>query len=108
MQIAFALPSAAETGGGGGRDYVQGLIPALRDLGHSVALVEGDHPALAPGALPVIDGMLLPRLRSRLPELVAADAVALVHHVSAAAGRDDGAREAVLAIEREMLPRLRR
>jgi len=108
MELAFALPAPAETGGGGGTDYVNGLVPALRELGHSVDLLEGDAPVLPPGCVPVIDGMLLPRLRARLDELVAAGAVALVHHVAAAAGRDEDARAGVLAIEREMLPRLRR
>jgi glycosyltransferase involved in cell wall biosynthesis len=108
MRLAFALPTPAETGGGGGTDYVNGLVPALRGLGHEVELLEGDDPALPDGAMPVIDGMLLPRLRSRLEALVAADAAVLVHHVSAAAGRDEGARDGVLAIEREMLPRIRR
>jgi glycosyltransferase involved in cell wall biosynthesis len=108
MHLAFALPPPAETGGGGGTDYIQGLVPALRVLGHEAVTLEGTDPALPAGATPIIDGMLLPRLRHRLDELVAADAVALVHHVSAAAGRDEGAREGVLEIEREMLPRLRR
>src|SRR3954471_19017073 len=108
MHFAFALPPPTETGGGGGTDYIQGLVPALRTLGHKALTIEGSDPALPPGAIPVIDGMLLPRLRHRLEELIEADAVALVHHVSAAAGRDEGAREGVLAIEREMLPRMRR
>ena len=108
MHLAFALPPPAETGGGGGTDYIHGLVPALRELGHEVGLLEGGDPVLPPCCVPVIDGMLLPRLRPRLDELVAADAVVLVHHVSAAAGRNDGAREGVLAIEREMLPRFRR
>jgi glycosyltransferase involved in cell wall biosynthesis len=108
MHLAFALAPAAETGGGGGRDYVSGLIPALRDLDHRVETIEGGEGRFPAGAALVIDGLLLPRLRSRLDELMAADAVALVHHLSAAAGRDNGAREAVLAIEREMLPHIRR
>jgi glycosyltransferase involved in cell wall biosynthesis len=108
MRLAFALPTPAETGGAGGTDYVNGLTAALRELGHAVEVLQGGDPVLPKGALPVIDGMLLPRLRPRLEELVAADAVALVHHVSAAAGRDEGARAGVRAIEREMLPRLRR
>src|SRR5947209_1544819 len=108
MRLAFALPTPAETGGGGGTDYVNGLTAALRVLGHAVEVLEGNEPVLPEGAVPVIDGMLLPRLRPRLEELVATGAVALVHHVSAAAGRDEGAREGVRAIEREMLPRLRR
>ncbi|MBV8914464.1 MAG: glycosyltransferase family 4 protein [Acetobacteraceae bacterium] len=107
MRFAFVLAPPAETGGAGGTDYVNGLVPALRELGHEALIVQGGDGALPPGYVPVIDGMLLPSLRPRIGELVAADAVALVHHVSAAAGREDGAREAVLAIEREMLPRLR-
>jgi glycosyltransferase involved in cell wall biosynthesis len=108
MHLAFAIPDPAQTGNGGGADYIAGLVQALRELGHHTDVLIGTAPQFPSGALPVIDGMLLPQLRSRLAELVAADALALVHHVSAAAGRDDGARERVRAIESEMLPRLRR
>lgn len=108
MHLAFALPDPVDTGSGGGADYVSGLVQALRDLGHDVDLLAGPNDTLPAGAIPIVDGMLLPKLRPRLDEFVAADAVALVHHVSAAAGRDDGARERVRALEAEMLPRLRR
>ena len=106
MHIAFALPGPAETGGSGGSHYIHCLVPALRGLGHRVDVLEGDDPDLPQGALPVIDGMLLPRLHRRVGELDTAGAVALVHHVSAAAGRDEGARAAVQALERAMLPRM--
>ena len=108
MHLAFASPAPAETGSGGGADYLEGLLHALRDLGHHVDHLTGPDAPLPQGAVPIIDGMLLPLLRARLDELLAADAVALVHHVSAAAGRDAGARAGVGAIEHEMLPRMRR
>ncbi len=107
MNIAFALPTPAETGGGG-THFIQGIAPALRGLGHHVDLLEGDAPSLPPDAVPVIDGMLLPRLLPRLDELIARDAAVLVYHVSAAAGRDTAARQGVQETERLMLPRLRR
>jgi glycosyltransferase involved in cell wall biosynthesis len=108
MHLAFAIPDPVDTGSGGGADYVRGLVQALLDLGHAVDLLTGPDDTLPAGAVPIIDGMLLPKLRPRLDDLVAADAVVLVHHVSAAAGRDAGAREQVRAIEAEMLPRMRR
>ena len=108
MHLAFALPAPAETGGGGGTDYIAGLVDALRDLGHHVDLLTGSSPRFPSGALPVVDGMLLPRLHDRIDELLGADAVTIIHHVSAAAGRDDAARRSVTAIERQMLPRVRR
>ncbi len=108
MHFAFALPSPAETGAGGGTDYINGLISALRELGHEIQLLAGDPPRFPPNAIPVIDGMLLPRLSPQLETLAAAGAVAVVHHIAAAAGRNGGERERVLAIERGMLPRLRR
>jgi len=108
MHIVFALPEPAQSGGGGGSDYVGGLAPALRALGHQVDVLTTAIPALPQGTVLVVDGMRLPDLQERLDELAATGAVALVHHIAAAAGRDDGARENVLAIERIMLPRMRR
>ncbi|GAC1341374.1 MAG: hypothetical protein NVSMB18_13360 [Acetobacteraceae bacterium] len=107
MHFAIALPPAAETGGGGGTDFIHALAPALRALGHAVDLLPGQDPHFPTGARPVIDGMLLPRLQHRAEALAAADAVVLIHHIAAAAGRDQGAREAVLAVERATLPRFR-
>lgn len=108
MHLAFATPAPAETGSGGGAAYIAGLEQALRALGHEADLLTGPDPVFPQGCIPVIDGMLLPVLRARLDELRAADAIPLVHHVSAAAGRDDGARDRVRVIESEMLPRFRR
>ena len=108
MHLALALPDPAEAGRGGGATYMRDLADALRALGHSLDVLHGDDPSFPSNALPVIDGMLLPRLRDRLDQLVARDSVAIVHHLSAAAGRDESARAPVLAIEREMLPRFRR
>ena len=108
MHIAFALPGPAETGSSGGSHYIHGLVPALRALGHQVDVLEGAAPHLPPGALPVIDGMLLPRLQARADALAEAGAVALIHHVAAAAGRDESARAGTLTLERATLPRMRR
>jgi glycosyltransferase involved in cell wall biosynthesis len=52
--------------------------------------------------------MLLPALGSRLDELVRHDAIALVFHPTARAGRNPAARPAVQAAEKAMLPALRR
>ena len=108
MHLTFAIPSLADTGGGTGHAYAHGMTLALRGLGQQADVTEGDEPSFASGTIPVVDGLLLPHLLARLPELVAHEAVAVVHHVSARAGRDAGAREAVGTIERTMLPALRR
>lgn len=107
MRLTFALPPLADTGGGAGHSYVHGLAAALQNMGHSVDVAEGNAPRFGAATTPIIDGLLLPHLLARMPEF-AGRAVAVVHHVSARAGRDAGAREAVAAIEREMLPSLGR
>ncbi len=108
MHIAFALPGRADTGGGGGLAYAEAMAAALRATGHTAHVTEDDHPAWPPGAVPVIDGLLLPHLRPRLDELAAAGAVALIHHALARAGRDAAQRAEVVDAMRAMLPRLRR
>ncbi len=107
MHLVFALPDPDQSGNGGGTAYMDGLTQAARHLGHTIDCQTGAGPIFPPHAVPVIDGMLLPSLRPRLDELLASGAIALIHHVSAAAGRDDGAKEIVHAIEAEMLPRMR-
>jgi glycosyltransferase involved in cell wall biosynthesis len=107
MHIAFALPGRADTGGGG-LAYAEAMAAALRAMGHAARVTEDDDPAWAPGAVPVIDGLLLPRLLPRLDALAEAGAVALIHHALARAGRDAGQRTAVADAMRAMLPRLRR
>lgn len=108
MLIAFCLPDQHATGGVGGAAYVAAMAAAMAAAGHQVALLEGPAPDLPPGAAPVIDTMLLPALLPRLDALVAADAVALVHHLGAAAGQDEAARRAAHEMERSALPRFRR
>ncbi len=107
MHIAFALPGRADTGGGG-LAYAEAMAAALRATGHTTDVTEDDDPAWAPGAVPVIDGLLLPRLLPRLDALAEAGAVALIHHALARAGRDAGQKAAVADAMRTMLPRLRR
>ncbi len=107
MHIAFALPGRADTGGGG-LAYAEAMAAALRERGHAAHVTEDDAPAWPPGAVPVIDGLLLPHLLPRLDELAEAGAVALIHHALARAGRDGGQRAEVVDALRAMLPRLRR
>lgn len=92
---------------GGGQAFNAGLIQALRTAGHTVEL-RHDASDLPPGATPIVDGLLLPELEAGLDTLVARDAIPVIHHVSANAGRDPAARESVRAIERRMLPTFRR
>lgn len=108
MHVAFALPSPVRTGGGHGLAYAEAMAAGLHALGHTADILQGDDPRWPPGALPVIDGLLLPRLLHRLDELAASGAVALVHHALAAAGRDDASRAAVTAQMQAMLPKMRR
>ena len=105
MRIAF-LASAGATSGGPSSFYA-GLLPALDAMGHATELC--NRPSdLHPGALPVLDGMLLPDLEQQIEALSALDAVVLVHHASAKAGRDPGQRQAIKQIEQRMVPRFRR
>ncbi len=80
----------------------------LRTMGHAAEVTEGGEAAWPFGAVPVIDGLLLPHLLPRLDRLVEAGAVALIHHALAAAGRSAPQRTEVAAAMRGMLPRLRR
>lgn len=101
MHLVFLTPDPPPPGGG--TSFNDGLRPALRALGHTVDA----GPAVPEGAIPVIDGLALPGLEPRIEALAMQDAVVVVHHTSARAGRDD-APDAVREIERRMLPRLRR
>jgi len=107
MHIAFALPGRAAMGGAG-LAYAEAMAAGLRAMGHTVRVTEDDDPAWAPGAIPVIDGLLLPHLLPRLDALAKSGAVALIHHALAGAGRDAGQRAEVATALRAMLPRLRR
>jgi glycosyltransferase involved in cell wall biosynthesis len=108
MHLAFALPPAAETGRGGGADYIDGLASGLRSIGVQVDLLIGNDPVFPAGSIAIVDGMLLPRLHHRLCELTRIDAVALIHHIAAAASRDEPSRSQTLAIEHSMLLSLSR
>ena len=105
MHLVFLTPSDEPAGGGSA--FNAGLVPGLRALGHLVDVQHGV--AMLPhGAIPVVDGLLLPDLEPQLDTLLAHDAIAIIHHVSAKAGRDRAARDAVRDVERRVLPRLRR
>lgn len=105
MHLVFLTPSPEPPGGG--QAFNAGLVPALRDLGATVD-VRHSPDVLPRGAVPIIDGLLLPWLERAAEHLVALHPIVIVHHVSAAAGQDRSAREAVHAVERALLPRMRR
>lgn len=105
MHLVFLTPSPDPAGGGSA--FNAGLIDALRAAGHTISR-QHDAASLPDDALPVVDGLLLPDLEPSLDALVARDAVIIVHHVSAGAGRDIAIRGAVQSIERRMLPAFRR
>jgi glycosyltransferase involved in cell wall biosynthesis len=98
MHLVFLTPSPDPAGGGS--RFNAGLLPALRALGHT-ADMQHDADDLPPGARPIVDGLLLPDLEGRL---VPHHAVAIIHHMSAKAGQDKSAKEAVRASEQRMLP----
>lgn len=108
VRIAFALPRPDPTQGGSSTLYADRMAANLHELGHDVSVTRDDDPAFPPGAVPIVDGMLLPAMGPRLDELVQRDAIALVFHPTARAGRDPAARPAVQAAEKAMLPALRR
>ena len=106
MHLLFLTPDPAPSGGG--HDFNAGLVPALRALRHEVTVAHDLGGPTPPGAVPIVDGMVLPGLEAQFDALLARDAVAVIHHVSAAAGRDTARRDGVRAAEARMLPRMRR
>jgi len=96
MKAALLVPAPFDTVSGGYL-YDRRLVEGLRALGHAVRVVEliGQFPfpdavaqasaeaawaGLAPGEVPVIDGLALPAFHRIAPELAARSAVALIHH----------------------------
>lgn len=98
MHLVFLTPSPDPAGGGS--RFNAGLLPALRTQGHTVDL-RHDADDLPAGARLVVDGLLLPDLEGRM---VIDGAVAIIHHMSAKAGQDKSAKDAVRASEQRMLP----
>ena len=105
--------------------YTVGLAAGLRRLGHEVDIAElpGARPladqaaraaahaawnALPPEALPVIDGIALPAFAPLADALESRGAAGLIHHPTALGPAGPAAREALIATERALLPRLRR
>ncbi len=124
---AFAmLPPAPLAALSGGPAYARAIVDQLRRDGHAVSTVElaGRHPlpddaaleaaavawrSCTPGVEAIIDGMGLPAFEPLTDALVSHGAAALVHHPTALeTGADAAVRDALRAIERRMLPRLRR
>ena len=95
--FSFFQPPGVHLAGGGA--YIGGLIGGLRAAGHDAVVETGT--ALPSGRIVVIDGLALPAFA---PDAVG-DAVGLVHHTTALA--DTGAKAAIRAAERALLPRLR-
>lgn len=122
MNIALLVPAPFEALSGGYL-YDRRMVAGLRALGHAVEVLElaGRHPLpdlpaeaaarhaldrLAPGAVPVVDGLGLPAFLPVLEELAARGAIGLIHHPTALETGLDAER--LRAIEAAMLPRLPR
>ena len=119
MLIAFLVPGpiAAISGGYG---YDRRIIAELRTAGHQVDILEttGHHPlpdeaarasaraawtAMAPDALPVIDGLGLPAFDG----LIDRAAIGLIHHpTSLEAGFSEPDAQTLAALEKRILPAL--
>ena len=124
---AFAMLVPAPLAALSGRPtYDRAIVEQLRRAGYAISAIElaGRHPLpddtaraaaaagwrqCAPDAMPVIDGRGLPAFEQLLDSLVSRGAAALVHHPTALeTGEGAAARDALRAIERRMLPTLRR
>ena len=124
-RITFLVPGRLDTVSGG-YGYDRAIIAGLRGLGHTVDTAElaGIHPlpdaaaiaaattawdAMAPDAIPVIDGLGLPAFAGRADDFAARNAVGLIHHPTALeAGRTDAARDELRALEMRLFPALPR
>ena len=123
MSIALLVPGPFATVSGG-YNYDRRLVGGWRALGERVEVVElaGRHPlpdaaaedaaraalaAVPEGARIVVDGLGLPAFAALAEELVARGAVALIHHPTALEG-ETAQREALRAIEGDLLPRMAR
>lgn len=116
MRIALLVPGPFDTVSGGYL-YDRRMVEGLRLLGHAVRVVElaGRFPwpddaaqasaqaaweSLAPGEVPVIDGLCLPAFHRLAPDLTARHAVGLIHHPTSL---EPGPHQAELAdIERDL------
>jgi glycosyltransferase involved in cell wall biosynthesis len=125
MRVALLVPAPFDTVSGG-YGYDRAIVAGLRAAGHEVAVLElaGRHPladdaarasareawsGLDAAAVPVIDGLGLPAFAECAGSLAARGAVGLIHHPTALEpGQDEATRNALRAIERELLPLLRR
>ena len=97
--FSFIQPPGVHLAGGGA--YIDGLIGALRHAGHDAAILTGPA-SIPPGQITVIDGLALPHVSSAIAE----GAVGLIHHPTALASEEH--KPDTQAIERSVLPRLRR
>ena len=125
MRIALLVPAPFATVSGG-YNYDRAIVAGLRAAGHSVDVLElaGRHPLadaaamdaaqhawtrLAADAVPVIDGLCLPAFAPLADALAARRTAGLIHHPTALeTGHDGATRDALRAIERDLLPRLAR
>ncbi len=96
MHAALLVPGPLDTVSGG-YGYDRAIVQGLRELGHSVTVVElgGRHPLpddaarqaardvwgnLPADAIPVIDGLALPAFAAAADDFAARQAVGLIHH----------------------------
>jgi glycosyltransferase involved in cell wall biosynthesis len=125
MRLALLVPAPFDAVSGG-YAYDRRMVAGLRARGHAVAVVElaGRHPlsdaaareaartawaGLAPGTIPIIDGLGLPAFDGLTDAIAARATVGLIHHPTALeTGFTEDARARLRAAERALMPRLAR
>ena len=124
-RLALLVPGPFDTVGGG-YGYDRAIVAGLRAGGHEIEVLEltGRHPLpdeaaassaracwarVAPGAVPIIDGLALPAFAPLVEDLAARGAVGLIHHPTALEpDRGDAERESLRQAERFLFARLPR
>lgn len=125
MRVSLIVPAPFATVTGG-YNYDRAIVAGLRAAGHAVDVLElaGRHPlpdaaaeesaqaawaALAPDAVPLIDGLCLPAFGPLAEALAARGTVGLIHHPTALEPDQDAAvRTALREAERTLMRRLAR
>ena len=123
MHLSLIVPAPFDAVSGG-YAYDRRIVAGLREVGHTVQVVElpGSHPlvdatardaasaacaALPDASRPIIDGLALPAFAGMEDALAARNAIALIHHPTALeTGFNEADRAALLSTEQRLLRRM--